>query len=73
VLLYSGKLLGHASEIITVDVYCETEEIIFDCLDTLEPFIQTIMPEEKESGIIIDFSNEIEIDKIIDYYYRELL
>ena len=34
-----SHLLGHAKEIISVDVYGDTQEIIEDCLDVLEPFI----------------------------------
>ena len=40
--------MGHATEIISVDVYGDNEEIISDCLDELEPFIDMVKPEEIE-------------------------
>ena len=39
-----SKQLGHATEIITVDVYGDNEEIIADCLNELEPFIESVKP-----------------------------
>lgn len=68
-----SQLLGHASEIITVDVYCEKEEIIFDCLDILEPFIESVIPEEKGKGFIYDYSNDVEINCILNECLRELV
>lgn len=53
--------MGHAKEIITIDVYGDTAEIIEDCLDDLQPFIDEVIPKEEcESGT--DFSE--------DNYYR---
>lgn len=34
-----SKMMGHAKEIITIDVYGDKQEIIEDCLEALEPFI----------------------------------
>lgn len=39
-----SKQMGHATEIITVDVYGDNEEIIADCLTELEPFIKSVEP-----------------------------
>ena len=36
--------MEHAKEIISVDIYGDTQEIIEDCLDVLEPFIEEVMP-----------------------------
>ena len=41
-------MLGHAKEIISVDVYGDTAEIIEDCLDVIEPFMKEVMPESRE-------------------------
>ena len=41
-----SKLMGHAKEIITIDVYGDKQEIIEDCLEVLEPFIDVVLPEE---------------------------
>lgn len=54
-----SKILGHASEIITVDVYCDTEEIIYDCLETLEPFINEIAPTSNESINDLSLNEEL--------------
>ena len=43
-----SHLLGHAKEIISVDVYGDTQEIIEDCLDILEPFIEEVIPKERK-------------------------
>lgn len=54
-----SKQLGHSTEIITVDVYGDNAEIIEDCLNELEPFIESVRPK-----IIIkenDFSNDSEL------------
>ena len=47
-----SQLLGHANEIITVDVYTDKLEIIYDCLDALNPYIERIMPVHKEKHFI---------------------
>ncbi len=37
-----SKLMGHAKEIITIDTYGDNSEIVEDCLDVLEPFIEEV-------------------------------
>ena len=63
-----AQMLGHAKEIITADIYGDTQEIIEDCLDVLEPFIEKITPPEEEEN---DFTNDEDviniIEKIIEY------
>ena len=39
--------MGHAKEIITIDVYGDNREIIEDCLENLEPFIDEVLPVEE--------------------------
>lgn len=39
-----ANVMGHSSEIISIDVYGNNEEIISDCLKELEPFIQDVAP-----------------------------
>ncbi len=58
-----SKLMGHATEIISVDVYGDNNEIITDCLDELEPFIESVRPnnDNKEDDTLKD----IEIDNDI--------
>lgn len=41
-----SKLLGHSKEIISVDVYGDNENIIADCVDVIQPYIEEVIPEE---------------------------
>ncbi len=61
-----SQLMGHAKEIITIDVYGDTAEIIEDCLDDLQPFIDEVIPkEESENGT--DFSEDNYIEQIREF------
>lgn len=44
-----SKMLGHAKEIISVDVYGDRKEIIADCLDVLQPYIYDVLPDTRQS------------------------
>ena len=57
-----SKLMGHAKEIITIDVYGDTAELIEDCLDELQPFIDDVVPQDEESNT--DFSEDGYLDDI---------
>lgn len=39
-----SRLMGHAKEIITLDVYGDNREIIADCVDEIQPFIDEVLP-----------------------------
>ena len=43
-----SKLMGHAKELITMDVYGDKRGIIADCLDELQSFIDDVMPKEED-------------------------
>ena len=45
-----SKMMGHATDIISVDVYVDNEEIISDCLNELEPFIELVKPKEEDNN-----------------------
>lgn len=62
-----SKMMGHASEIISIDVYTDNAQIVTNCLDELEPFIDSIKPkmEEKNKVKIID-NNVLEMDGFIE-------
>ena len=47
-----AKLMGHAKELITMDVYGDKREIIADCVDELQPFIDEVMPNPDEDEMI---------------------
>lgn len=38
--------MGHAKEIITLDVYGDNRKIIADCVDEIQPFIDEVLPNE---------------------------
>ena len=52
-----SHLLGHA------------KEIIEDCLDVLEPFIEEVIPKERKDQYY-DYSEVIEIDLILEEYFN---
>lgn len=54
-----SKLMGHATDIITVDVYGDNDEIIADCVDELETFIESVRPKKKISEL--DDGDELDI------------
>ena len=49
---YSPKavsmLMGHAKEIITLDIYADNSQMIADGVMELQPFIDEVLPEEEE-------------------------
>jgi len=60
-----SKLMGHATDIITIDVYGDNDEIIADCVDELDSFIESVRPENNESEIQIGDESDISIDENI--------
>ena len=60
-------MLGHFKEIITADVYGDTIEIIEDCLDVIEPFMEEVIPKRRKDKYY-DYSDMEEIDGIVDEY-----
>lgn len=59
-----SQLLGHSSEIITVDVYTDKQAVINDCLNVLEPYILEVVPSEKTKGQVYDCT-DIVIDDVL--------
>ena len=49
--------MGHAKEIITLDVYGDNREIIADCVDEIQPFIDEVLPTE-------DLDSELQTENI---------
>lgn len=62
-----SKMMGHAKEIITIDVYGDNQEIIEDCLEVLEPFIDEVMPEEKEEFDLaaMDYMDSVALELVV--------
>ncbi len=65
-----SKLLGHSSTMITFENYTDKNEIIQDCLEDLEPFIEKVIEPEE---IKITDCTDIETDIIMQEYYNELV
>lgn len=63
-----SKMMGHASEIISIDVYTDNREIIRDCLAELEPFINDVIP--KNESREQDFTNDKDLAKIEKYLMK---
>lgn len=49
-----SKLVEHAKELITMDVYGDKRGIIADCVDELQPFIDDVMPKEEDNLSALD-------------------
>ena len=60
--------MGHAKEIITADVYGDTQEIIEDCLYAIEPFIEEVMPTYNKEKYY-DYSDVFEMENLTDEYW----
>ncbi len=61
-----SKLMGHAKEIITVDVYGDKKELIRDCLDVLEPYIVEVIPKEPEQATCDLIDIDAFIEELLD-------
>ena len=63
-----SNLMGHAKEIITADVYGDTQEIIEDCLYAIEPFIEEVMPDYNKEEYY-DYTDVFEMENLTDEYW----
>ena len=43
-------MMGHAKEIVTIDVYADKNQLVCDCLEVLEPFIEEVLPQEPKKA-----------------------
>lgn len=64
-----ANMLGHSKEIISADIYGNTAEIIEDCLYAIEPFMEEVMPGQRESKYY-DYSDIEVMDSIADEYLQ---
>lgn len=65
-------LLGHASEIVTFENYTDKNEIINDCLEEIEPFIESVLPANKAEECICDCT-DVETDIIMQNTFEKVL
>lgn len=61
-------LLGHSNEIITFQNYTDKDEIIYDCVEDIEPFIDDVIPKDDETILNED---DILIDVKLDTIMQE--
>lgn len=52
-----SKLMGHAKEIITLDIYSDNSQLIADGVAELQPFLDEVLPKEEER--IKDLTNYV--------------
>lgn len=64
-----SKEMGHASEIITVDVYGDKEEIILTGVKEIEEFIKEVIPQDRANN---DFENDSTSITAIDEFIAKL-
>ena len=57
-----SKLIGHAKEIITIDVYGDNQGIIADCVPEIADFMEEVMPGTETDD---EFKEEL-LDIVID-------
>lgn len=57
-----SKLMGHAKELITMDVYGDNRGILADCVDELQPFIEEVLPNEEQDNALVTESMDIVIN-----------
>lgn len=64
-----SKLMGHAKELITLDIYGDNREIIADCVDEIQPFIDEVLP-LKENGLLLE-RELLEISVSVEDYFSD--
>lgn len=57
-----SKLMGHAKELITMDVYGDNRGILADCVDELQPFIEEVLPRAEQDTSLVTESMDVVID-----------
>ena len=65
------KQMGHATEIVTCDVYGNNEEIISNCVEELEAFINDVKPDKISTNY--DYSDDIEISSTMNNIINDLM
>lgn len=53
--------MGHATELITLDIYGDNREIIADCVDEIQPFIDEVLPIKEVDKQLEEELLEIEV------------
>lgn len=53
--------MGHAKEIITMDVYTDNKQMVRDGVKDIQAFIDNVLPSEEDTGVMDLTDVEIEI------------
>lgn len=59
-----SKILGHAKEIVTADIYVDNQEIIADGVGELREYMDEVIPEKS-----VDFNEK---ENVFDYSYIDV-
>lgn len=72
--IFCNNVKRISSKILQEVVYCDTNEIIYDCLDIIEPYINDVTNDENKNNNkgINDYCEDLEI-KEINKYFDDLL
>ena len=57
-----SKLMGHAKELITMDVYGDNRGILVDCVDEMQPFIEEVLPNAEQDNVLVTESMDVVIN-----------
>ena len=60
-----ANLMGHAKELVTMDVYGDNQQIIEDVMPEIQDYLQGLLPKEEEEQSGVELT-DIEID-VSDY------
>lgn len=67
-----SKLMGHAKEIITMDVYGDNQGIIADCIPEISDFIDEVLPKQETDDKFQEELLEVVVDTS-EYLWRSFL
>lgn len=56
-----SRLMGHAREIITLDVYSDKQKLIADCIPEISDYLEEILPKDDDTGAAEDLT-DVELD-----------
>ena len=57
-----SKLMGHAKELITMDVYGDNRGILADCVDERQPFIEEVLSNAEQDNVLVTESMDVVIN-----------
>ncbi len=66
-----SKLMGHAKEIITIDVYADNKEIIIDGVPEIEAYMKEVLPNQMELGAFKEELQDVvpEVEEYLQQFF----